>query len=414
MSTHTTLTRTGQSWSERSWSPLQRSQALRWSHCRDVRDLRQEPHQEPRRRGRRGVPPWKPMGRSGLDQRGWPVRRRLVPFHGGSSKLSRLAQAWQELLLRRQHEPEAVSAQATIGTQTIKPPAVGRGRKVKGVGGAGSATTPRGHDSGAGRSSSRRRHRSGAVRIGNDPTISGSTWRSRSARAPSREGRPGQDRRSVLGREQLQAGPERTTSRSSSPELVLSSRREGHEKRAKLARRSVVTIALAVAGMAFGAIPRERHDQPATTISPVRCGSTTPPAERRRAAARPRRRSRGTSRGRRATPGRKERRARRVPGPCRAARACRAAGSRRAAVPAVRLGPRGVSAEVGGVVLAVGRGSLEDAADREVRPDRLVELVNKDLDSTSWGSCDLRVHRGRCAGTGTHSVDESRTTSRCR
>jgi len=35
-----------------------------------------------------------------------------------------------------------------------------------------------------------------------------------------------------------------------------------------------------------------------------------------------------------------------------------------------------------------------------------VELVNKDLDSTSWGSCDLSRQAGTIAATGVHSVDD--------
>jgi hypothetical protein len=35
-----------------------------------------------------------------------------------------------------------------------------------------------------------------------------------------------------------------------------------------------------------------------------------------------------------------------------------------------------------------------------------VELVNRDLDSTSWGSCDLSHPGGSIYSTGTHIVDE--------
>ena len=35
-----------------------------------------------------------------------------------------------------------------------------------------------------------------------------------------------------------------------------------------------------------------------------------------------------------------------------------------------------------------------------------IELVNRDLDSTSWGNCDLSRQAGTIAGTGTHIVDD--------
>lgn len=67
----------------------------------------------------------------------------------------------------------------------------------------------------------------------------------------------------------------------------------------------------------------------------------------------------------------------------------------------------GFSSTVGGVTLA-GRTSV---LSKTLPPGKYVlmatvELVNRDLDSTSWGSCDLSRQAGVIAATGTHIVDD--------
>jgi len=84
-----------------------------------------------------------------------------------------------------------------------------------------------------------------------------------------------------------------------------------------------------------------------------------------------------------------------------------ALGTLSCAAPASSGGMQAFSASTNGVVLA-GRTSV---LSKTLTPGKYVifasvELVNKDLDSTSWGSCDLSHPGGSIYSTGTHSVDE--------
>jgi hypothetical protein len=88
------------------------------------------------------------------------------------------------------------------------------------------------------------------------------------------------------------------------------------------------------------------------------------------------------------------------------ANAVTALGTLSCAAPAAAAGPKGFSASVGTVILA-GRTSV---LSKTLPPGKYllfvtVELANKDLDSTSWGSCDLSRQAGTIAATGAHIVD---------
>lgn len=84
-----------------------------------------------------------------------------------------------------------------------------------------------------------------------------------------------------------------------------------------------------------------------------------------------------------------------------------AIGTLSCAAPATSTGPKAYSASASSVTLA-GRTSVlsKTLPAGKYLLFATVELVNRDLDSTSWGSCDLSRQAGTIASTGTHIVDD--------
>jgi hypothetical protein len=177
--------------------------------------------------------------------------------------------------------------------------------------------------------------------------------------------------------------------------------------RAKLTAISAAVIAFAVAGVAFGAIPGANgviascYSQATGTWRPIDVEKS--PADKCKASEKQLSWNQQGTKGDKGDTG--------PQGPAGPAGPAGPEGPAGPAGPAGPSGPAGTSAGFSSSVDSVTLAGRTSVLSKTLPAGKYilvatVELENKDLDSTSWGSCDLSRQSGIIASTGTHIVDD--------